>query len=219
MGHGHHGAGVARKELLKPLHALGVQVVGRFVEQQHVGLRQEQTAERNAAFFTAGEEAHFGVPRWQAKRVGGDFKLRVGVVAVAGSDDGFEFGLLFGERVKVGVFVAVGRVNLVEARLRGLNAAQAFFNDFAHGFVAVDQRFLRQVADLGAGVRARFAGEIFIHTGHDFEDGGFARAVETQEADFRAGEERKRNVFDDLAFRRNNFAHAVHGVDVLHGGS
>ncbi len=38
VGDGKHGAGVLREVLLEPLHRLGVQVVGRLVEQQQVGL-------------------------------------------------------------------------------------------------------------------------------------------------------------------------------------
>ncbi|MCI1710681.1 MAG: hypothetical protein LKM39_10580 [Chiayiivirga sp.] len=42
VGDGHHGAGEALQELLQPVHRFGVQVVGRLVEQQHVGLGQQQ---------------------------------------------------------------------------------------------------------------------------------------------------------------------------------
>ena len=35
--HRHHGAREAREELFQPFDRFGVEVVGRFVEQQHVG--------------------------------------------------------------------------------------------------------------------------------------------------------------------------------------
>ena len=38
VGDGDDGAGEAHEELLQPFHRLGVEVVGRLVEQQHVGL-------------------------------------------------------------------------------------------------------------------------------------------------------------------------------------
>ena len=44
-------------------------------------------------------------------------------------------------------------------------------------------------------------------------------AVEAQQADLGAGEERQRDVLDDLALGRDRLGHAVHGVDVLHWGS
>jgi hypothetical protein len=61
-------------------------VVGRFVEQQHVRLGQQQLAQRHAALFTTGQHADLGVPRRQAQRVGGHFQLQVEVAAVGGDD-------------------------------------------------------------------------------------------------------------------------------------
>ena len=40
VGHGHYCAGEAHQKLLQPLHRFGIQVVGRLVEQQHVGTGQ-----------------------------------------------------------------------------------------------------------------------------------------------------------------------------------
>ena len=137
-------------------------------------------------------------------------------MSVARRNDGLQFALLFGQRIEVSIFLTVGRVNLVQTGLRRLNAAQAFFDDFTHGFVAVNQRLLWQVADLNARLRTRLTGEVFIYTGHDFEHGRFARTVEAEQADFRAGEEGQRDVLDDDALGRNSLADRVHGVDVLH---
>ena len=50
----HHRSGKSQQELLEPFDAFGVQVVGWFVEQEHVGPGQEQAAERDAPLFTAG---------------------------------------------------------------------------------------------------------------------------------------------------------------------
>ena len=71
VGDRHHGARVALQKLLQPVHRLGVQVVGRLVEQQHVGFGQQQTAQRDPALFTAREHTDHGVPGRQAQRVGG----------------------------------------------------------------------------------------------------------------------------------------------------
>ena len=51
---------------LQPPDALGVEVVGRLVEQQHVGLLQQQPAERHAAPLAARELGHVGVARGAA---------------------------------------------------------------------------------------------------------------------------------------------------------
>ena len=55
MGDGQDGARVRRQVLLEPLHALGVEVVGRLVEQQQVGLLEQQLAQRDPAPLATAE--------------------------------------------------------------------------------------------------------------------------------------------------------------------
>ncbi|GAA5237788.1 hypothetical protein BMMON2_06100 [Burkholderia mallei] len=57
------GAREAHEELLEPVDRFGVQVVGRFVEQQHVGLFEQQLAERDAALLAARQVLDLRVPR------------------------------------------------------------------------------------------------------------------------------------------------------------
>ncbi len=51
--HGDDRALVAREVLLQPLHAFGVEVVGRFVQQEDGRLLQEQPRQRDAAALAA----------------------------------------------------------------------------------------------------------------------------------------------------------------------
>ena len=95
------------------------------------------------------------------------------------------------------------------------HVAHRFFNDFAYGFFGVKLRFLRQVADADARLRPRFALDVGINARHDFQQGGFARAVQTEDADFGAGEEGEGDVFQDEAAAGDDFAHPVHGEYVL----
>ena len=107
VGDGEHGAGVLRQVLLEPEHALGVEVVRGLVEQQEVGLLQQQLAERDAALLTAGEELDLGVARRGAQRVHRLLELRVEVPAVGGVDLVLQLRHLGAERVVVGVGVGV----------------------------------------------------------------------------------------------------------------
>ena len=66
------------------------------------------------------------------------------------------------------------------------------------------------------GCGARLAVEVGVDAGHDLQHGRLAGAVEAEQADLGAREERQRDVLDDLALRRHGLADAVHGVDVLH---
>ena len=53
VSHADDGARILLEVLLEPGDRLGVEVVGRLVEQQHVRLRQQQPAERDAAALAA----------------------------------------------------------------------------------------------------------------------------------------------------------------------
>ena len=217
MGDGHHGAGIARQELFQPFHRLGVEVVGRFVEQQHVRLLQQQAAQCDAALFTAGQVGDLGIPRRQAQRIGSHVQLVFQGVRVAGGQDRLEALLFLGQRVEVGAFLGVGGVHRLQRGLGLQHFAHAFLDRLAHGLVRVQFRFLRQVTDLDAGLRAGFTLEIGVHAGHDLQHGGLAGAVQAQQADLRAREEGQGNVLDDLPLGRDHLGHAVHGVDVLRG--
>jgi hypothetical protein len=59
VGDGDHGAGEAHQVLLEPFDAFRVEVVGRLVQQQHVGLGQQQAAERHAALLASGQDSTF----------------------------------------------------------------------------------------------------------------------------------------------------------------
>jgi hypothetical protein len=198
---------------------MGVQMVGRLVQQQHVRLGQQQAAQRHAAFFTTGQRPDLGVPRRQAQRVGGHFELALQRVRVVGGEQVFQLLLLLGQLVEIGAFFGVFGVDLVQALLRVENFGDAFFDRFAHGLFRIQLRLLRQIADLGAGVGACLTLEVGVHAGHDFQHGGLACAVDAEQADFGAREKGQRDVLDDLALRGNDLAHPVHGVDVLHGAS
>ena len=53
MGNEDDVAGIFDQMVFKPLNAFGVQMVGRFIEQQHLGLFEQQTAQRDAAALPA----------------------------------------------------------------------------------------------------------------------------------------------------------------------
>jgi hypothetical protein len=178
------------------------------------GLDSKQAAQRHAPLFAARQQADLGVPRRQAEGIGGDFELVLGIGA-GGGDDGFELGLLGRQRVEVGVFGTIGDVHLFEARLGLEHRAHGLFDRFAHRVLAVELGFLLQIADRHPRHGQRLALELLVHTRHDLEQRGLARAVQAEHADLGAGEERERNVFQELPLGRHGLADAVHRIDVL----
>ena len=105
--------------------------------------------------------------------------------------------------------------DLVEALDLAERLADAFHDGAAHVLVRVELRLLRQEADADAGLRPRLAVDVRVDAGHDPQQGGFARAVETEHADLGARKERQTDVAQDDALGRHHLGDAIHGVDVL----
>ena len=54
VGDDQDGARIIAQMAFQPVHALGVEMVGRLVEQQQIGLVEQQPAQRDAALLAAG---------------------------------------------------------------------------------------------------------------------------------------------------------------------
>ena len=215
MGNRHHGAFEVVQEALQPRHGFRIQVVGRFVEQQHVWFFQQQAAQRHATAFTTGQVSDFRIPVWQTQGIGRALQLHVQVVTVVRLDNLFIFALLSGQFVEVRIRLGVFGIHFIQT-FQGVNhLGYRFFNGFTHGVFRVQLRFLRQVADLNARLRTGFTFDVCIDAGHDAQQGGLTGTVETQNTDFCAREEAQRDIFKNMTFRRDNFADTMHGINEL----
>ena len=217
MGDGHDRARVVVQEALEPGDRLGVEVVGRLVEQQHVGPLQQQPAQRHAAPLAAREVTHFGVARREAQRVHRDLELAVELPRVHRVDPVLQLRLLLEQRVHRVVVHRLGelrrdRLELGEQRAR---LGDALVHDVEHGLGLVELRLLRQEADAQPLVRPRDADELLVDAGHDLEQRALARAVVTEHADLRAGIERQRDPVEQDAVRRDDLAQVLHDEDEL----
>ncbi len=215
VGDGHHGAGEVVQEALQPGHALGVEVVGGLVQQDHVGVGQQQAAQGDPAALTAGQGGHVRVPGRQAQGVGGHFQLVVEIVGVGGLDNVLQPRLLPGQGVEIRIRLGVVRVDFLQAGEGIDRLLQALLHVAAHVLVRVQLGLLGQVADLDAGLGPGLAEDIGVDPRHDPQQGGFARAVQAQHTDLGAGEEGQGDIFQDGFLGRHNLANPIHGVDVL----
>ena len=183
MGDAEDGALVVDQVLLQPSDGLGVEVVGRLIEQQHVGCFEKQLTERHAARLTAREVFRHRVVRRAAQRFHRDVDLAVEVPEVLRVDVVLQLGHLLGGLIRV---VHRQFVVAVEDRLL---LGHTFHDVFAHGLGRVELGFLRQVADLGTLGSPCLAREILVEPGHDLEQGGLTRAVDADNTDLHAGQE------------------------------
>ena len=214
VGDGEDGARVARKVLFEPEDGFGVEVVGGLVEQEKVGLLQQQLAQRDAALLTTGEDGDIGVTGRAAQGVHGLLELGVDVPRVGRVDLLLELAHLLHEGVEVGVGFAHLGGDLVEPVEVDLDLAEAFLDVAAHVLLLVERWLLQQDADAVARGQACLAVAGLVEPRHDLEDGGLAGAVGADDADLGAGVERHRHVVEDHLVA-NGLARLGHGVDEL----
>ena len=102
-------------------------MVGRLVEQQQVGLLQQQPAERDAAPLAARERRHIGIARRTAQRVHRDLDRAVELPAIGGVDLLLQLALLGDERVHLVVGELLGelRAHRLEALEQRLDLGRA----------------------------------------------------------------------------------------------
>ena len=89
-------------------------MVGRLVEQQHVGLGQKKPAQRHAPLFAPGQLADIGVPGRQAQGIRGHLQLAVEIMPVAGLQDVFQLRLTLGQGIEIGVRLGVRGIDLLQ---------------------------------------------------------------------------------------------------------
>ena len=86
VGDGHDGARVFREKALEPGHRLGVEMIRRLIEKEHVGFREQEPAKRNPAALTARERTHVRIARRAAQRIHGHLEGALHLPAVHGID-------------------------------------------------------------------------------------------------------------------------------------
>ena len=213
--HRDDGALVVREEALEPCDRLRVEMVRRLVEQQQVGRREQQPAERDAAPLAAGQRGDVAVAFRQPQRVhrviDGSVELpRVGAV------DRVLDGRLLGEQcVEVSVGLGELRGDLVEPVEQVANRAHAVLDVAAHVLLGIEPRLLLEQADARPGRKLCDAGGGFLVPRHDPQDGRLTGTVRPEHADLRAREERQGDVCQHLPVRAVELVDPVHRVDVF----
>ena len=202
---------------LEPLHRLGVEVVGGLVEEQQVGLLEQQLAQRDPAALTTGEVVDERVRRRAAQRVHRLVEPAVEVPRVGVVEVGLQVAHLGEQRVVVGVGVGHLLGDRVVAVELALDLADGLLDVLQDGLALGQRRLLLEHADGGAGVEDRVAVVGVVEPRHDLEQRRLAGAVGADDADLGAVQEREGHVVeDDLV--AVGLAHVAQGEDVLSHG-
>ena len=209
VGDDQYGARIIAQVAFQPVHTLRVEMVGRFVEQQQIGLVEQQLAQRNATLLAAGELGYLGVVGRAAQRVHRQIDLAVEIPEILGVDLVLELRHLVGGLVRI---IGCDLVVTVEQRLLG---GDALHHVFAHGFLGIELRLLLEIADARAFGDPALAGEIRVDAGHDAQQCGFAGPVDAEHADLGVRVEGQMDVIQHLLGRRKGLGQTLHVIDEL----
>ena len=162
VGDGEHRPGVLGEEPLEPGDGLGVEVVGRLVEQQQVGRREQEPAQRDPAALAARERRDLGVARRAAQGVHGGVERAVEVPGVGAVDPVLHLALLLEERrhLVVGHRLGEARRDLLEPLQQVALLGDAVLDVPAHVLGRIELGLLGQEADGCARREPRLAEEV-----------------------------------------------------------
>ena len=188
MAHDHHATRQLVDERLEPLQAGEVEVVGRFVEEQHVEAAEQDGGERRARRLTTRQDAHRGVeqPNRQPDVVAHGAGARVEVGAAGREVRVERVGVRVGRRVR-----RVGQRGRGPFELGfGGGDAGATPEELEHRLVAA-LGFLDEVSDAQRrGRRGDRAPVRAFLTGEDAQQRALAHTVRTDDTEARAGSDR-----------------------------
>ena len=209
VGNRDDGPLVLGQVALQPGDRLGVEVVRGLVQQQHVGLAQENLAERHAAAFAAGEPGDVGIRRRQPEGVHGDLELPVELPEVLVVD------AILQARELVGGLVRVVHRQLFVARQYRLLLRDRILDMLEHGLRGIERRLLLQESDRVALRQERLAVVVLVEAGHDPQQRRLAGAVVTEDTDLGAVVEGQPDSLQDLLALGCRLAQLLHRINDL----
>ena len=215
MRHGDDGALVVVQEPLEPVHRLRVEVVRRLVEQQQIGGLEEQPAERHAPPLAARERRHVPVAVGQAERVHRVVEMGLELPRVAPVDLVLHGRLLGEQRIEVGVGLGEQGRDRVEPVEQVAELADPVLDVLAHRPGRVELGLLLEQAHRRPGREVGDTGRRLLLAGHDPQQRRLARPVRPEHADLRPGQERERDVGEDLPVGAVELVRPVHREDVF----
>ncbi len=183
MGDQHHAALESDQQLLEPGDRVQVQVVGGFVEQQHLGHGHQRLRQGDTLLHAAGQAADVARAVQMQLRQRGVHTL-LPVPGIEGLDARLQ-------RIQI----VVRRMQLV-ARAQRTSFSHAFADDVEDAVRRLEQRFLRHVADAQALRHLQQPVVELLLPGQHLQQRGLARAIAADQAQALAGLERKRRAVE-----------------------
>ena len=195
MGHGDYRSLILLQVLLQPVDTLGIEVVGWFVEEEYVGLLQEQAAECHTSALTSRQVGHSPVSWRTVECIHRTLQLGVDVPCVGGIDDILHLSLSLHQLVHlVGIAVVFLQSELLVDVFIFSECIIYFLHTLhhvlLHGFLFVKRWVLWQVAHRVSGTPHHLALRRLFQASDDFHQCRLTCTIQTDDADFCSVEER-----------------------------
>ena len=174
------------EKLFEPTSSLDVKVIGWFVEQQNVGVRQEQTRERKTRLLSAGKFLHRDVEVvvGESQSVQRGVNLVIDCVATSGFDGFFDRDLAKQQFVE---FAAIGSGHAFEHAfeflLMNLDRSERFGSGLTQCLVGGEPRILLEVTHAHTARDLHFALIRLDDPRDQLEERALAAAVAPDESD------------------------------------
>ena len=220
MGYEDDVALIIDQMLFEPSDRFRVEVVGRFVEQQDVGLFEQQARERDAALFTARQVFHRPVARRAAQCIHRDFKLVVERPCVNRVDLFLKRAHFFHQGIEIHVFRRIrhDHADVIETLNHVCDFADTVHDVFLDRLGRIELRLLREITDGDILTGPCFTGEIGVYARHDLHQRRFTRTVRADDADLGILIKLQVNVVEHGLLRAGEgLGHPLHDKGVLGG--
>ncbi len=200
VGHGDDRTLILLEMLFEPVDGFGVEVVGGLVQEEDIGLLQQQAAQSHAAPLAARKDRNLLVGLGTPQGIHRTLQYAVQLPAVGVVDFLVELALPLDHagHFVVGHGFAQLHVDFLVLFQQGHRLGAALLDDLADRLFGVELRLLLQVADRIAGREDDFALEILVDAGDNLHQGRLARAVQTDDAYLGAVEKREVDVVEHL---------------------
>mmetsp|Transcript_66491 Transcript_66491/g.157598 ORF Transcript_66491/g.157598 Transcript_66491/m.157598 type:complete len:278 (-) Transcript_66491:164-997(-) len=209
---------VSPEELLEPRDALGVQMVGRLVEEEQVRLAEEQLAERHAPPLPTRQVVHHGFRGRAAESVERPINCPLQLPPVLGLDAILDALHLLGELL-LGSIIQRGVRHLEGDFVEGVEEVarllDCLFDVLQHCRVLGELGLLLEVADVGPPRGRRVTVVPVVDARHNLHEGGLAGSVVAQDPDLCPWVEGEVDVVEELLAVVERLPKLVHLVDVF----
>ena len=194
MSDGNDSSCILLEVLLKPVDGFGIEVVGRLIKQQHIGLLQEKSAKCHTTTLTTREVLYRPFRRWTMEGIHCTVELGVNVPSIGGVDDVLQFSLTIHQFLHlVWVFVVLRQTKLVVdfvIFLEGVvDVLHTFHDVFLDGLFLVEWRVLWQVTNGVARCPYHLSLILLVNASDDFHQGGLTSTIQTHDTNLGSVEE------------------------------